>query len=314
MTPTLSQLRAFVYAARSGSFTAAAYEMAIAQASVSESIRRLEDEYGVSLFKRGARRLVLTAAGTELLPFAEQAVAAVDGGSRALRSLRSLGGGVATFGLLRNADHYRLSELIQEFHRRYPKVQVRLVGLNSVEVALAVSAGELEAGLVVLPIDDQGFRVTPLLRDQVMYASADPSHLTTPMTTAAFSRAPLILYDAHYGWSDPTRRQLAERAKLAGLRLEAMIEVEHVELALNLVSLGVGDTIIASAVAASSLCPPNVATVPFEEPLWDTIALVQKEGTVLSPATREIARLAQEMLLDSADEPHFVQKTRTLMT
>ena len=307
MAQTLSQLRAFVCAARSSSFTAAAHEMSIAQASVSESIRRLEDEYGVSLFKRGARELVLTSAGAELLPFAEQAVAAVAGGSRALRSLRSLGGGVATFGLLRNADHYRLSELIQEFHRRYPQVRVRLVGLNSVEVALAVSAGELEAGLVVLPIDDQGFRVTPLLRDQVMYASADPTHLTTPMTTSAFSRAPLILYDAHYGWRDPTRRQLAERAKLAGLRLEAMIEVEHVELALNLVSLGVGDTIIASAVAASSLCPSNVSTVPFEEPLWDTIALVQKEGTVLSPATREIARLAQEMLLDSADELHVVQ-------
>ena len=308
MSQTISQLRAFSYAARGGSFTAAASEMSIAQASVSESIRRLETEYGVTLFKRGARHLVLTAAGMELLPFAEQAVAAVDGGSRALRSLRSLGGGVATFGLLRNADHYRLSELIQEFHHRYPQVRVRLVGLNSVEVALAVSAGELEAGLVVLPIDDQGFRVIPLLRDQVLYASADPTHVMMPMSTAAFSRASLILYDAHYGWSDPTRRQLAERAKLAGLRLEAMIEVEHVELALNLVSLGVGDTIIASAVAASSLCPPNVYTVPFEEPLWDTIALVQKEGTVLSPATREIARLAQEMLLDSADELHSVQK------
>ena len=146
MAPSLAQLRAFREAARTGSFTAAASELAMTQASVSELVRRIEDDYGVALFRRGGRRLTLTSAGSELLPFAEQAVAAADSGGNALRSLRSLGGGVATFGLLRNADHYLLSELIQEFHRRYPKVRVRLVGLNSVEVALAVANGQLEVG------------------------------------------------------------------------------------------------------------------------------------------------------------------------
>jgi DNA-binding transcriptional LysR family regulator len=294
----LAQLRAFRGAARAGSFTAAASELSMTQASVSELIRRIEDDYGVALFRRGGRRLTLTSAGAELLPFAEQAVAAADSGGNALRSLRSLGGGVATFGLLRNADHYLLSELIQEFHRRYPKVRVRLVGLNSVEVAMAVANGQLEAGLVVLPIDDEGLEVTPLLRDEVLYATTSTERITKPMTTRQLATAPLILYDAHYGWSDPTRRQIADRAQLEGVRIEPMIEVEHVELALNLVSRGVGDTIVARAVANSPLCPPSVLTVPFEQPLWDTIALIQKQSSILSPATREISRLAQEMLLD----------------
>ena len=191
-----------------------------------------------------------------------------------------------------------MSELIQEFHRRHPKVRVRLVGLNSVAVAMAVANGQLEAGLVVLPIDDEGLKVTPLLRDEVLYASAIPVRVSRPMTTRRLAKTPLILYDAHYGWTDPTRRQIAGRAQLEGVRIEPMIEVEHVELALNLVSRGVGDTIVARAVANSAVCPRNVSTVPFEQPLWDTIALIQKRSTVLSPATREICRLAQEMLLD----------------
>jgi len=296
---SLAQLRAFLTASRTGSFTAAAAELGVAQASVSELIRRIEVDFRVTLFRRG-RRLALTAAGAELLPFAEQAVAAADNGGQALRALGSLGGGVATFGLLRNADHYLMSELIQVFHERYPNVRVRLVGLNSVEVALAVAAGELEAGLVVLPIDDDGFNVTPLLRDEVLYASVVPDRLVAPMTITRLAEAPLILYDAHYGWTDPTRRQLAERAQLAGVKLEAIIEVEHVELALDLVARGIGDTIVARAVAESRLCPADVRTVPFQEPLWDTVALIQRESAVLSPATREIARLAQDMLLDRA--------------
>ncbi|MDI5982773.1 helix-turn-helix domain-containing protein, partial [Amycolatopsis magusensis] len=73
---TLRQMRAFLAAARLGSFSAAARALGVAQASVSELIRKLEDEHGAAVFSRGPRRLVLTAAGTALLPFAEQAVAA----------------------------------------------------------------------------------------------------------------------------------------------------------------------------------------------------------------------------------------------
>jgi len=73
-----------------------------------------------------------------------------------------------------------------------------------------------------------------------------------------------------------------------------------VELALDLVARGAGDTIVAGAVAASRVCPPGVYTVGFTEPLWDTVALIQREAATLPPATQEIVRLAREMLLDGA--------------
>ncbi|WP_234329481.1 LysR family transcriptional regulator [Streptomyces sp. NRRL S-1896] len=138
---TLNQLRAFLASARLGSFSAAATELRTTQPSVSELIKRMEDHYRVPLFTRGPRRLVLTAAGEELLPYAQQATEAADGADRALRSLTSLDGGVATFGLLRNADYYFLSELLESFHARHPKVRLRIVGLNSVEVARGPPAG-----------------------------------------------------------------------------------------------------------------------------------------------------------------------------
>ncbi|MET3806366.1 DNA-binding transcriptional LysR family regulator [Nakamurella sp. UYEF19] len=300
---TLNQLRAFLSAARTGSFTAAAAELSVAQASVSELIRRLEDELGLPLFGRGGRRLVVTPAGVELLSYAEQAVAAADGGAQAIRNMQTLGGGVATFGLLRNADFYLLSDLVEQFLVRHPSVRVRMVGVNSVETAGAVAAGELEAGLVVLPIDDEGLTVTPLLRDEVFYASRNPDHVSGPVTIERFCSARLVLYDAHYGWKDPTRRQLLERAHLAGLKIEPWIEVEHVESALDLVMRGVGDSIVCQAVVESSACPPGLLIAPFAEPLYDTIALIQRVNAVLSPATREFARLAERTLMSRQQRP-----------
>jgi DNA-binding transcriptional LysR family regulator len=294
---TLNQLRVFLRVAALGTFSAAAAELKMTQPSVSELIKRMEQAYGIRLFMRGPRRLVLTTAGEELIPYAQQAVDAADGADRALRSVTSLKGGVATFGLLRNANYYFLSALLETFHSRYPDVQLRIIGLNSVEVAEAVTAGELEAGLVVLPIDAEELSVTPLLRDEVLFASADPSRTRTPVTIADLAATDLVLYDAHYGWRDPTRRQLAERAQLEGVTLTPQIEIEHVESALGIVALGGGDTIVSRAVAESKAFPENIHTVPFAEPLYDTIAIIQRRGNVLSPATREIARLAQRMLL-----------------
>lgn len=300
---TLNQLRAFLEAQRLGSFTAAADMLEIAQASVSELVRRLEDELDAQLFVRGSRRLALTAAGQELLPYAQQVVHAADGGAHAVRSLGSLGGGTATFGVPRNADYYLLSSLVQTFHMRYPAVRVRLVGQNSAETAAAIQAGEIEAGLLILPIDDEDLTVRPLLRDEVFYVSADPARTRKPVTIQQFAGADLVLYDAHYGWKDPTRRQLAERAQLAGLRLEPMIEIEHVEAALKLVAGHVGDTIASGAVIDSEAFPPGLHTAPFADPLFDVIALAQHRARPLSNATREFARLAEDTIRElRADE------------
>lgn len=298
---TITQLRAFLSAATLRSFTAAALELGTTQPTVSELVRKLETESGIPLFIRAGRRLALTSAGRELLPWAQRVVDGVEGAEQSLNALKGLTGGVASFGVLRNAAYYFLSDLAERFHAERPGVRTRLVGQNSVDVAEGVRSGELEAGLAVLPIDDDGLSVTPLLRDEVLWASADPERTSRPMTMEAISDAPLVLYDAHFGWSDPTRRQLAERAQRAGVRLDPLIEVENIESALGLVARSMGDTVVSRAVSLSSTFPSGVSTVPFAEPLYDVIALITRENATLSPATAELARLATEMLLARTD-------------
>jgi len=293
---TLRQLKAFLTAARLGSFTAAAGELGLAQASVSELVRRIEEDSGLPMFVRGGRRLVLTAAGTELLPYAEQALAAVGNAQNALRALRGLGGGTATFGVMRNAEYYLLPSLAQEFHESHPNVRVRLVGQNSVEVAAAVADGALEAGLVVLPIDGTGLDVRPLIQDEVFVATIKPNRYGSAVTIEDLATAELILYDAHFGWTDPTRRQLAEQAQRAGLRLTPIIEVEHVTSALQLAAQGLGDTIVSRAVAGAPGFPEGLSLVPFAVPLYDAIAFVQRQSSELSPATQRLLQLAEQML------------------
>ncbi len=203
---------------------------------------------------------------------------------------------MASFGLPRNAELYELTDLAAEMHERHPLVGMRLIGQNSVEVADAIREGTLEAGLLVLPVDDEGLEVEPVLKDEVLYATADAGRAARPVALRDLLDRPLVLYDAHYGNADPTRRQLHGRLQQLGARLEPHIEVEYLAGALRLAALGVGDTIVARAAVDGGLVPDALHVTPFEEPLYDTLAVVKQRDLPLSPATRELLSIALDRL------------------
>ena len=294
---SVAQLRAFLVSAQSGSFTSAAHELGLSQASVSELVRRLEQEYRLVLFSRGTRRLTLTSAGHLLRPVAERILSSLEGADAALRAYSDLDGGTASFGVMRNAEYYLLPDLAEAFRTRHPSVRIRLIGQNSVQVADAVAAGELEAGIIVLPVDADGLDVRTLLRDEVVVVTCEPERYGESVTAAALATAPLILYDAHFGEREPTRRQIAELARRAGVHLEPTVEVEHVTTALRLVGRGIGDTFVSRAVTRAPDFPEGLHLLPFAEPLYDVIASVTRDAGVLSPASRELLVLAEEMIL-----------------
>jgi DNA-binding transcriptional LysR family regulator len=291
---TLQQLTYFLAAAEHGSFSAAAESLFMAQPSLSEQIRRLEAELGVALFARGGRGLELTEAGRLFRPHAERTVAAAQEATESVREVRDITCGTVAFGTFGSAHHYLLAGLLQDFRTQYPNVRVRAIGQNSAEVADAVRDGQLEAGLVALPIDDRGLDVRPAMREEVLYVSADAERLLEPMTIERLAAAPLILFDARFGADDPMRRQLRERAQQAGVKLEPQIEVEYVTAALELCARGLGDTVTSQQMIRARGLARRLAGVRFDPPLYDTFAFITRRNAHLSPATREFMRLAEK--------------------
>src|SRR3954452_22640253 len=178
---TLQQLEYFLTALDAGSFSAAAERLLLAQPSLSEQIRRLEAELGVALFARVGRGIKPTDAALALRPHAEAALAAVAEAREAVVEQRELQGGLAAFGTFGTARWYPGTQIIAAFRRRHPKVRVRLVGQNSSEVAAAIRNGELEAGLIALPVDDTGLDVRPIMRDEILYVTAAPAQVERPV-------------------------------------------------------------------------------------------------------------------------------------
>jgi DNA-binding transcriptional LysR family regulator len=290
---TLQQLTYFLSAAEHGSFSAAAEALHMAQPSLSEQIRRLEAELGVPLFARTGRRLELTEAVRMLLPQAERTLEAARAAAESVREVRDVTGGTVAFGTFGSAHHYLLGGMVEEFRARHPSVRLRVVGQNSAEVADAVRDGHLEAGLVVLPVDDRGLDVRPVMREELLYISASERRTREPMTIERLAEAPLILYDARWGAEDPMRRQLRERAQRAGVKIEPVIEVEYMTAALDLAVRGLGDTIADRAIVDARGLGRRLSTAPFDPPLYENFAFITRRDAHLSPATRAFIEVAE---------------------
>jgi DNA-binding transcriptional LysR family regulator len=301
---TLQQLEYFLAALDAGSFSAAAERLLLAQPSLSEQVRRLEAELGVALFARVGRGIKPTAAALALRPHAEAALAAVAEGREAVVQQRELQGGIATFGTFGTARWYPGTSIVAAFRRRHPKVRVRMIGQNSSEVADAVRDGDLEAGLIALPVDDSGLEVRPIMRDEIVYVSAIHARVRKPVTIRDLAAAPLILTDTSYGLEDPTRRQLFELAQREGVTIEPQIDVEDLETAIELTARGLGDTLIARGILLNlgRRVPKRLGWIPFAEPIYDTFAFINRRGARLSPAAREFMTLAEERMTAMAEE------------
>jgi DNA-binding transcriptional LysR family regulator len=285
---SLQQIRYFCAAVELGSFTAAAEALRVSQPAVAEQIRKLEHALGADLFVRAGRGVALTEAGRAFAEHAARSLRAVEDAADSVGELTALRSGTVALGIFGEPSAWRMDQLVAAFMRRHPDVSVRLVGRNSSAVVERIRRGELEAGVVLLPIDADKVDVRPIVRDEVLYVSADPERTAQPATIERLAVTPLVFYDAESADDDPIRRQLAERAQALGIRLQPKVEVELKDMALRLVAAGIGDTYLPSAYTHAPYYPARLTTAPFRPALYDTFAIITRPGARLSAGVREL--------------------------
>ena len=212
-----------------------------------------------------------------------------------VREVRDITGGTVAFGTFGSAHHYLLAGLLQDFRTQYPQVRVRAIGQNSAEVADAVRDGQLEAGLVALPIDDRGLDVQPAMREEVLYISADPERLKEPMTIERLAESPLILFDARFGADDPMRTPAARARTERGREARAADRgrVRRPPRSSSPRAASATRSRSQQMIRSRGLAR-KLGGVPFDPPLYDTFAFITRRNAHLSPATREFMRLAEK--------------------
>lgn len=291
---TITQVNYFLAASAAGSLTLAADELGIAQPSLSEQIRKLEHSLGVLLFTRAKSGLTLTEAGEKFLPHARKVVQDYAIAMESVSGIRDREEGTVSFGMF-NSGAFVLSGLIPAFRSQYPKVHVRVLGANSAQIADDVRAGRLEAGVVALPVDARGLKISDALWScEAAYFHMDPAATLKAVTVSELQDRPLVLPDASYAQTDPTRRQLSSRAQRNGKSLVPDIEVETGVAALGVAASGIAGAVASLPVAEALGYTKRLNWVSLDPPLIETFAVITRDPASLSPGTEAMIELVNQ--------------------
>ena len=301
---SVHQLTCFLATYEHGSLTAAAEELGYAQPSVSEQIRTLERSLGVQLFRRVGRGVVPTTVADTLRPHAERVLAAVDEARQSVQRAKSFETGTIRFGMFGTARLYAGAGLVADVLSRHPGVRVELIGQNSMDVQEDLCRGRIEAAMIAVPaVSSEGFEVTPVARDELVYISNDPSRLESPVTAHRLARASLVMPETTWRADDSTRRVLRQMLHETGRNPQTRIEVEDVETAVELVGMGYADSVVPKG-AAVQLLPrlaPEAGWVSLRPRQYDMFAVVHRAGASLSPAAQLMIELATARIRAIAD-------------
>jgi DNA-binding transcriptional LysR family regulator len=222
----LPHLSTFARAAEHGSFTAAAAEMGITQAAVSQRIAALEAELRVSLFDRRAGRISLTEAGQRLYQFARQILNLHQEARRDLGGFHPPVSGDLPIAASSVPGECLLPALLSAFHAQHPQVHVRATVSDSGAVIKDVEKGRATLGLIGQKAEKPALQTRSIGRDSLVLLVPPEHSWATRRTVSldAVAQEPLIVREPGSG-SRHTLEQSLARAGRSFAELNVSLEL-----------------------------------------------------------------------------------------
>ncbi|MER6256765.1 LysR family transcriptional regulator [Streptomyces sp. NPDC001584] len=238
------QLTYFLAIVDQGGFNRAAAALYVSQPSLSQAIQGLERDLGSRLFHRMGRRVVLTEAGTALVPRAREALHALELARASVGAVRELCGGRLEIAAMASPTVEPLSTMVRRFTERHPAVSLSLrVALTREDVVELVRTGGCELGLLTTSSPLQSRDVVP------HHVGEDRLVLVTPMdgpfpAGQAVQREQLEGHRLIVGQRGTGIRAYVDDLKAHGIDVRIAVESEHRMAFLPLVLAGVGLAVV----------------------------------------------------------------------
>ena len=182
----MHQLRYMVAVAKTSNFSRAAEQCHVAQPSLSQQIKKLEDELGERLFDRMKRKAQLTSHGETFLRRAVRILEEVDAAKREATEAQDLLRGTLTIGVLPTIAPYLLPTVMRQFTEKFPALEIVVHEETTARLLKLALDYEIDFALVSRPIQDERLEVTELFSEELLLA-LPPGHPLTRKRTVSVS-------------------------------------------------------------------------------------------------------------------------------
>jgi LysR family hydrogen peroxide-inducible transcriptional activator len=290
---SLRQLQYAVAVAETRGFRTAAERCHVSQPSLSAQIAQLEDVLGVRLFERDRRRVLVTAAGEELLVRARRVLAEADDLVDAAQQAGDPLSGTLRVGVIPTVSPYLLPEIVPALRRAYARLVVLWAEEKTDALLERLRGGDLDAGILALVAGMEDLDHETLGEDPFLLAGP-PSHPLLRSRRPARLReldgeTVLLLEDGHCLRDQALAICSAGRAKEADFRATSLATLTQ------MVAGGAGVTLLPALSLEVENRGGELALRPFAAPRpGRTLVLAWRRRSPRGAALRGVAATIRE--------------------
>lgn len=276
----LTPLRYFQAIARHQHLTRAARELGVTQPALSAMLKKLEQHVGTPLVHRSGRGVALTEPGKAFLAHAEEAIRRAEQAVQIAREMAGLQQGHIRVGAGATATGYILPRVIGAMRQVHPGLRFYIREAGSAAVAEAVASGELDLGIVTLPVhttDDRAVTTRPLIDDDLRLI-VPPGHGLAGKRSFRWSDLvgqPVVAFEA----GSAVRELIDAAALAAGVELTVVMELRSIEAIRAMVAAGIGVGLV-----SRFAIPASEGLTCRDSDLKRKLAIIKPAGRRLSPA------------------------------
>ncbi|MFD1953546.1 LysR family transcriptional regulator [Paenibacillus thailandensis] len=280
----IKHLQYIVEIIRQNSFTKAAEKLHVTQPTISKAIKGLENELGQDVFVREGKQVKLTDTGEAIYRYAQPIMQLFDGLTTELSDLAYLRKGSVRIGLPPMTGANFFPEVMKQFQERYPGIAVHMVEEGAKKIEEAIREGELDAGVVLLPVDQASFHTIPLVAERIM-AVVHPGHPIAErdeVRLAELAEEPFVMFSAGFALHE----RIIAACREAGFEPRIVYESSQWDFLREMAAAGLGVSMLPETICRS-FAPEKVKAVPLVDPVipWLPAMVWRKEG-YLSLASR----------------------------
>lgn len=274
-----ARCRAFLTAAESGSFSAAAELLGYTPSGVSQLVSALEGELGVSLLSRSKRGVALTPSGESLLPAAREMLRQEQRLREQAAELKGLAMGSVTIATYASIARRWLPEVIRAFRADYPQIRIDVV--EGIWQELHQMLGERRADMAFMSYAE------PMPYDFVALTK-DPMLAILPRDhpLAGADRYPLERCREETFIMPAKGRDvdIVEMLKRAGIELQIKVSTLENLSALAMIEQGLGMSVMNDIITQRWEC--DVVKLPLDPPQEVTLGVAVPDLAHLAPAAK----------------------------
>lgn len=254
---TIRHLKTFCAVCEEGGITRAAEKLCVAQPSVSQTIGELERYYGVSLFDRVGRRLVLTPEGERLRVKAQEAIASFSEFEEAARDTNARH--VIRIGSSVTAGQMVLPRLIAAIEATLDRAECRAIADSAAAVEQLVEEGSLDLALVEGSVS-RALAAEAVFSDRLMAVCSAGMKIKNTLSPAELVSLPLLLRRR----GSASRDLFDERLSALGLKAQPKLSSSSNSVLLAAAREGLGVAVLPEALVATDLSAGRLKEVRIQ--------------------------------------------------